>query len=526
MSIYSGNTFNDFGELLVGVQVKLTALPSTIEATTYTDREGRWKIDINDIENDNVKITFIDAGRVIYSITHPLPTGIIDRISPQAGGTLNLKGKYPAGKYYITSLESTVKEDIDKQLEAAYKFVKLNPGNYRLYIESSESRVTNYDREPSSRTNGKELTPTATDEHPLARRRAEALQKYANDFFLNKYNTENPVPTGFILPEVQIRSITTGGTEYNTQVDAIPYGGDPYSPLSPKAESFKNEQFTKIIAEFITQPIIEKFEEDVQGCVRNLEIIIEGGNHQCDSAVFKVYLNDVVLLRNDSASYASLNNFANSRQIGKEYHGLSQPRSVELQKYDNAISGYQSKNGDPAGNRSNIFIVTDEIARQALANNPNELTISLACYNPTNYYEDAQGFALLPNARETGFWEYNCHKGVGSMSLKSTNGRTRDIQKVSTPEVRDEIIPVIILSPCTLGVIKSPGQLADRRRIEKDIERRGRIKNLSEADERIYGKIKGLKLEQDFDGFSDEEFRKRARALNPSDAVRALFIGL
>ena len=247
MSIYSGNTFDVVGKKLKGVQVTFTAPPSTTKLSTITNDNGEWQIEVNDVDNSKAKLTFTQDGKVIATIPAPLPTGKIERINSQSGGTLNLKGKYGAGKYYITSLEVTTKEDIDKQLAEAYKFVKANPGNYKLYIESSESRVTNYDREPSSPTNGKPLLPTEKDPAPLARRRAEALQKYANDFFLNNYNKENPVPTGFILPEVQIRSVITGSTKYDSQTDTNPYDG-------PKGENYKNEQYTKLIADFISKP--------------------------------------------------------------------------------------------------------------------------------------------------------------------------------------------------------------------------------------------------------------------------------
>jgi len=525
MPVYSGVAYDDKGQKLKGAQVTLTAPPSTIKVSSITDDEGNWRIEVDNIDNNNVKITFTQEGRVVIVIDKPIPTGVVNEITPQTGGTLNLQGKYPGGKYYVTSLESAVKEDIDKQLENAYKFVKANPGNYRLFIDSSESRVTNYDREPSSPTNGQELAPTNADPSPLARRRAEALQKYANDFFLTKYNSEAPAPTGFVLPEVQIRSVATGLTEYNTQTDAVPYGGDPYA--GPKGESYKAEQFTKLIAEFIVAPTTTTFPPDERiECVRNLEIIVEGGTHQCDSAVYQIYLNDILLLREDGANYASLNNFANPRNIGKSYHGLPEEQSRQLQSYDNAINGYQSTKGDEGGNRSNRFVVTDEIARQAIDNNPDELFISFKCWNPTDYYEDGKSFALLPNARETGFWEYNCHKGVGKLYIKNSKGKRRDISNVSTPEIRDEKVEVVGLSPCTLFVLSSAIDLQNKRDQRIKQENADIIKSLEGDEEKIYGDIKGLRFLRDRGDISDEEFKKQARALYPTDRVRKLFPGL
>lgn len=510
MSIYSGNTFDVVGKKLKGVQVTLTAPPSTIKVSSITDDEGNWKIEVNDINNNNVKITFTQEGRVIAIVDKPLPTGVIDRITPQTGGVLDLKGKYPGGKYYITSLESTVKEDIDKQLEDAYKFVKANPGNYRLYIESSESRVTNYDREPSSPTNGQELPPTNNDPSPLARRRAEALQKYANDFFLSKYNVENPPPEGFILPEVQIKSIATGLTTYNSQDDAVPYGGDPYA--GPKGESYKSEQFTRLIAEFIVAPTVTTFPpEDKEKCIQNLEIILSTPGHKCDSAVFQIFLNDILLLRDDGKDYASLNNFTQPEDIGNRYHGLSLEQSRALQAYDNAVSGYQTTKGAPGGKRENRFIVTNEIAKQAILNNPDELVISLMCYNPTNYYEDGKGFLNIPGNVETGVWGYDCHKnGVGQLSLTNINGKKQRLNGVDTPDVRDKITKVISLNPCTLEVIHRSDYFARQAATEE----RNRKKALTPEELAKENKLKQYQNQLNAGRISQREYDRLVLELN------------
>jgi hypothetical protein len=497
--IYSGNTFNDLGELLVGVQVTLTAPPSDIKVSVITDSNGEWKIEVNDIDNNNVKLTFTQDGRELYIVYKPLPTGRIDRITPQIGGVLDLKGKYVRGTYYVTSLESSTKEDIDKQLEDAYKFVKANPGNYRLFIESSESRVTNYDREPSSPTNGDPLTPTNADPSPLARRRAEALQKYANEFFLNKYNTENPLPEGFILPEVQIKKIETGLTEYNTQEDAVPYGGDPYT--SPKGESYKSEQFTRLIAEFIIAPTIIKKIPDPKKCIQNLEIIVKGPTHTCDSAVFKVYLNDILLLRDkDNAPYASMNNWCKGEEIGQRIHGISLEKSLELQQYDNAINGYQSTKGKPGGKRENRFIINDTIANQAIANNSEEMIISMECWNPTNYYEDSSEPTFGGRSIEPGKWGFDCHKGVGEISITNVNGVIQNIPSTTTPQRRDFRTNILSFDPCTLKVIHDSEWF--------EAQKQARIDALPEGERKKLEKEKKYRSDLKNNNISENEYNR------------------
>jgi len=189
--------------------------------------------------------------------------------------------------------------------------------------------------------------------------------------------------------------------------------------------------------------------EDKQKCVQGLEIILKGGNHKCDSAVFKIYLNDVLLLRDkDNAPYASLNNYAKFN--GEKVHGISFDESSELQKYDNALNGYQDTKGDPGGNRENRFIITDDIAKQALLSNPNELIISLMCWNPLDYFEDGTGAVF---GDEPGLWGFDCHEGVGTITLKSTNGKTANYPSISTPGRRNIPEGVIGLDPCTLKQI-------------------------------------------------------------------------
>jgi hypothetical protein len=190
------------------------------------------------------------------------------------------------------------------------------------------------------------------------------------------------------------------------------------------------------------------------------------------------------------------------------------------------VSGYQGTKGDPGGNRSNRFVVTDEIARQAINNNPDELFISFMCWNPTNYYEDGKSFALLPNARETGFWEYNCHQGVGKLYIKNSKGKRKDITGISTPEIRDEKVEVVGLDPCTLFVKSAPYDLQRKRERKIEAENRAIIKDLSDNDQKIYGKIKELRYLVAQGEISDEEYKTQARALYPSDTVRKLFPGL
>lgn len=387
---FNGEVQDNFGRKLKDVKVTLTGKGIPSGKTTITDENGKWLITLTEsIESKDVTVTFTKYGLESRQVTNPQPTEILNTfIDPEKGGTLDLQGLYESGTYLVTSLTEESKSVLDQELEDLFQFIKNHPDNTKITITSSESQVTNNDNEDGdgiNRTDEFRKTPGS-----LAKARAEALQKYVDNFLDKKY-TANPSLDLKLKPIIEFGDITRVGGELWERF----YAPDPKNPnilkqierpdiiaenekllkqynsssLNPDDKitrtadlpKYKQDQYTRITVGVKHEPTI--INECYAGnLVFDVMYITPGGihrytqppggvSHDCDSALFLVTANGILLKRDDGNAYASMNN-----KIGKdgksptswlETHteGLFSPTVSEkfideVRQYDNVYSGY------------------------------------------------------------------------------------------------------------------------------------------------------------------------------------------
>jgi hypothetical protein len=224
------------GQVLSTTGTKLEKVKVTISGTgvtptsTETDANGNWvaTIDAN-VDPKDITVVFSKQGLETSSIKNPQQTAILSGyIDPVKGGILDLAGKYPSGKWKISSLPQDIQDIINKEIEDAYNFAKSNPGNFILEIESSESKVPNNDNEGT----GKNFNKPGS----LAEARALELEKYVNDNINALYAKEtNP---SFTKPIVVL-----------AKIDNV--GGDPWDGVDANAEKYTAFQYTRLKANLI-----------------------------------------------------------------------------------------------------------------------------------------------------------------------------------------------------------------------------------------------------------------------------------
>ena len=190
MALFSGTVFTDNGEKLADAIVTLTT-PDLITKTITTDANGNWSIDVKEsIDPKTTTITVSKGGYDLKSIPNPQPTGEYipgpPQIDPLTGGTLSLTGGFKGGKYLISSLNEVDKSILDQELNNLSLFIDSNPSNYTITIVSSESKLTNFDREETSPTNNQPVPPKW-----LSTKRQDNLEKYILDY-LNTNGTPPP----------------------------------------------------------------------------------------------------------------------------------------------------------------------------------------------------------------------------------------------------------------------------------------------------------------------------------------------
>jgi len=249
--VYSGTLIGDDKKPLSGAKVVLKYNKPGVSndlPTTTTDKNGQYLL-VDPIASNDVTLTFSKNSYSVYSIKNPQPSGKFDindsQISPQFGGTLELKGLFEAGKYFISSLSSETQNLINWELLNAGIFAKNNNVNYVVIIEAAESKVTNYDREEFQAdgiTENKNWAgPTGTFKTPalptgsLATLRAENFSTYVKQLFTSLGVSDFRIYTNIL---------TNQGPEYVKGTD---------NPDDPK---YKSAQYVNITVALSTTPCI------------------------------------------------------------------------------------------------------------------------------------------------------------------------------------------------------------------------------------------------------------------------------
>jgi hypothetical protein len=218
-------------------------------------------------------------------------------------------------------------------------------------------------------------------------------------------------------------------------------------------------------------------------CVSNMVIELsfdrqKGDGHNCNSAVYEIKLNGILLNRDNGNPYASLNNAGVLDDAGYtikqnfRYSGKGKNAKKEV-----VVSRVSSNN--PGGSRLNKFIVDDKILSQLRNTNESSLKLSITCRNaayfkitdksfpvdiPTLWVQRKNG-KLLNGANITwtgtewldGSWGNGCHDKVGDVKITNANGETKPFNGTS-PRKKDEEVVFVEFDPCSLKEINKVTQ--------------------------------------------------------------------
>jgi len=430
---FKGHVLDDNGIGIGGVKVTITGTGVPADKFTTTDSTGSWLLTLQEEVNSiDITLTFSKPGFGTRTITNPQPTAELSGyIDPNRGGVLDLAGLYDSGKWKVTSLKTEVQDILNQEIKDIYKFVSDNPGNYILEIESSESKVPNADNEEGKKRDNEFKTIPGS----LAKARATALKEYVDKELSKLYAQDSLAPD--VIPVVSFGVIDN-------------VGGDDWDGIDADATKYKQFQYTRIKARFITEPDIDISLDKFCFSEFKLQINYTGGGHTCNAAVFKVYVNDILIYRDDGKGYASLNNKTQVRWLDAP---------VESNQY--RLASLDNQPGDIGGERYNQFTINKTLAKQLLDKNPNGYLIILECTNPTNITEEED-----PAEGSNGY-EGNCHKGVGTIKVISPDGSESTLD-ITTPGQRDLKVPMALLDPCNpLIYLLDPNELKEGIKIKE-----------------------------------------------------------
>ena len=367
---------------------------------------------------------------------------------------LNISQKvlFPAGYYN----ESYIIDTLNPIIERVRTFLSTNrqiPYTIDIVISASESRIPNTDKEQGG---------TRVEPGYLSEKRQETIENY----LVSKLNSLveegllSSVPT-YDKPEPVIGITPWVGTSFCPQdaddneqrggckqrYDAGVRSGN--QEILDYKEKYDSEQNITLTINIVRTPEPQNRPED---CLNGMtiELNYEKGDHVCDSSVYQLYANGVLLMRDDGKDYASLNNYTPEDRVGRSTHGLKRRQSVALQQYDNNL-------GDRGGARYNKFLISNELAEELLSGGRTTIEITGKCYNPLNYFEDGKQdrFNLGLGDGETKAWGYDCHTDVGKIKVTNAQGTTQNFTPRKTPNKRDVIVPMFTFNPCTLERVTS-----------------------------------------------------------------------
>jgi hypothetical protein len=183
----------------------------------------------------------------------------------------------------------------------------------------------------------------------------------------------------------------------------------------------------------------------VSKCLNNMEIQVNYTDvekeHVCDSAVFRITVNGIALLRDDGKDYASLNNQNdtldnNPNTCGKVLISQSTKKAVGV--YIDKTLGAKS----PACKRYNKFVISPELASDILAK-----TVLDAAFKGQPLFKIAAE-CLSNSWREPDTGAIGgCHDGVGDILV--TNGEGKQTPYTSaTPRKFGEIKTLVSMDAC------------------------------------------------------------------------------
>ena len=487
MNKFSGTLYYADSKPVPNANVIVTVNKTSIKESTVTDTNGKWNVSLKeDVDPKDIKILFSKSGYQSKQVNGPIQTATLEGfIDPEKGGTLNLQGLFPSGKYKVESLSGEDKEVLDHELEDLFQFIKRNPGNVQIKIRSSESQVPNADNEGT----GKDFSQPGS----LAKERGLTLRKYIEDELNKKINSDTSIQNPdnfkpvFNYTESDISRVGDKLWERNNPdviaENAVLVAQEEVT-RSADLSKYKKDQYVAVDVELILTP-------KTKDCTAsNLFLFVMyltkelggKGAHGCNSALYTLYANGQLLKRTDGQDYASLNNDpqynGGTIPTAPDYYNIFEKNKYEekLVFYENTKTNYNRKGPNrkklpplydlkiddkyipttdeytrPPGvsrERFNAFFLTSDLLKKLTDGKPNKIiTFEIACYNPTNWTDPG------------GEWDKNCHKGVGSFKIIRIDEDTKikgayvvseasNIINAATPDIPEKKVKLLTYDLC------------------------------------------------------------------------------
>lgn len=256
-------------------------------------------------------------------------------------------------------------------------------------VEAGESKSPNWDREQDPTGTNPKFKMNSGD---LAKRRKDTIDKYLGSQLSNVLIGKGRVYINNVKPII-------GGPEW-----------DPKKASDPTyQQQLKSAQFVRVrIDVYVTSKSFS--------CLDGMTVELNyetPGDHQCNNAVFQIYLNDILITREDGKTYGNLNN-----------KGI-----------------FDEKPNDVGGSRFNKFVVSDQQAKQIISKGITQdgIPVKIVCRNA----EDLGG--PLVNSEQ---WGVGCHTSVGDIVIIPNETGQRTVLRGGTPKDRGQSVIVGGFKPC------------------------------------------------------------------------------
>lgn len=267
--------------------------------------------------------------------------------------SVRLMGTWESGMHSVNTLPSETKKELNNKIQELNTFIKENRGSViKITIESSESKVTNYDNENNKK-------PLKSGE--LAKLRGDSIKQYLIDYY------QKQVSGGGIdkLPIVEVET-KIGGPDYSREEfskNCVTNGKVDRESQSCKRffEGYKPYQYVKL-----------KIEAVSGACVGGIRLwfgyfdndFTKGKKHHCDKALFNVLLNGIII------GVANLNN-----AMDKPVNTISKSgvRDLRFSPKKRKHSGLKTER-----DRIHVFdIRSTKVIKDILNANPDKVVLSL-----------------------------------------------------------------------------------------------------------------------------------------------------
>ena len=373
--------------------------------------------------------------------------------------TLNVEKdiKFKGGYHSITSVDSATKTALDTEMNKIKDFLNKATGKVYLVavqISSGESQIPNTDRE----LGGKKVEPGY-----LSEKRSKTIQNYVTQTLASFGNKLISVPAfDIIKPKIGATTwigqpFCPKGSETANDPEARACAGSSFkvpgksantenwatakdTTYKAIADKYKSEQFMKVKMKLMDVA-------NVQKCLTNMKIQVNytdtSKGHTCNSSVYKISLNGVVLKRDDGKDYASLNNGSD------EYDNNPNTCAVLKQKKGDA-STYTPKmivdKTSAACKRYNQFTVKSDLIGQVLAKSAfNMTTAGVPKIN-------IQATCLKDDFLDGTTNKFGgCHTGVGDIVVTNGNNQTFNYNG-ATPRNLNQTTTLATIDPCGASV--------------------------------------------------------------------------